>query len=282
MMSTRRPPYLPFLSGPALVAPRLSPIRAEDWLLPDSEAEIWLGPKRDLMHKQRDRVFAIAPGLEDDPMETPRRAMQQVAEAVSAHVPHTTGWPTPLETAAAGVSDDLCVLMRGPDGLWRLVAASVCAPTFWTLNEVIGKPLGAIHQSVPGGDPELARRISRVFDGLEEGLVLERFNWTVQAGEARYTPTSEPLKRLAERTGAAAASSVLHLRVERQTVRKLGRLDASLIVFTIRVAVDPLAPILEETGMKAAFKSAWDGTEETLAQYKGWASYDHLVRALVG
>ena len=117
----RRPPFLPFLDGPPGIAPGLKPIAQDDWLLPDSEAGAWLDAKRALMTRQRKDVFAA---LEAD------AEMAECAAAVLAVTGPASGtWPTPLEAASSMVSDDLCVMIRDEDGLWRLRAASLCAPT---------------------------------------------------------------------------------------------------------------------------------------------------------
>jgi len=116
-----------------------------------------------------------------------------------------------------------------------------------------------------------------MFDALRPGQVLERFNWTVQAGPARFTPDSAPLRALAAATPDDAALDVLHLRVERQTVSKLP--VSGCLLFTIRVVVDPLRAALAPPGHAAAFRAAWEGTDPALAAYKGWPALERLVRA---
>ena len=265
----RTPPYLPFLNGPASLAPGLRPIPAEHLISPDTEADIWLPEKRQIMRARREEVFASA---------LPEAMLVEAAALVTAHLPPSDEvWPTPLEAAAARVSDDLCLLQRGEDGLWRLQAASLVAPTFWLLSEKVGEPLAGLHAPVPDADPGLVTRIARMFDGLRPGQVLERFNWTVQAGGARFTPSSVPLKALAVATPDEAALDVLHLRVERQTISKLP--ESGLLLFTIRIVVDPLRATLAMPDRAAAFKAAWEGTAPALAAYKGWPTYDRLVRA---
>ncbi|MEZ5997614.1 MAG: DUF3445 domain-containing protein [Hyphomonas sp.] len=265
----RRPPHLPFLDGPASLSPGLKPIPAERLIAPDTEAEAWLPEKRQIMKAHREEVFAS------------RLPEDQLAEAeaiVTSHLPPSDEtWPTPLERAAARVSDDLCLLERGADELWRLEAASLCAPTFWLLSEKLGQPLGGLHGPVPGANPSLVSRISRMFDAIRPGQVLERFNWTVQAGDARFTPRSAPLKALAAETPDAAALDLLHLRVERQTISKLP--VSGLLLFTIRIVVDPLSAALDTPEHIAAFRAAWETTDPALADYKGWPHYDRLVNA---
>lgn len=265
----RTPPYLPFLAGPASLAPGLRPLPPERLIDPDTEADAWLPEKRRLMRERRAEVFAST---------LPEAALAEAAGHVTAHLPPSEeDWPTPLEAAAARVSDDLCLLQRGEDGLWRLQAASLVAPTYWLLSEKVGEPLAGLHDPVPGANPGLVSRIARMFDALRPGQVLERFNWTIQAGDARFTPSAAPLKALAAETPDAAALDVLHLRVERQTISKLA--GSGLLLFTIRIAVDPLAAALSAPENAAAFRAAWEGTDPALAAYKGWPAYDRLVRA---
>ena len=265
----RTPPHLPFLAGPASLAPGLKPIPPERLIVPDTEADVWLPEKRRIMREHRAEVFGS---------NLPDEMLVEAANLVTAHLPPPEeDWPTPLEVAAARISDDLCLLQRGEDGLWRLQAASLVAPTFWLLSEKLGQPLGGLHDPVPGANPGLVSRIARMFDALRPGQVLERFNWTVQAGNARFTPGSAPLKALAAETPDAAAPDVLHLRVERQTVSKLP--ETGLVLFTIRILVDPLRAALATPEHAAAFRAAWEGTDASLAAYKGWPAYDRLVRA---
>ena len=265
----RIPPYLPYLAGPPSLAPGLAPIDTERWLAPDTEAAAWLPGKTVLMRTHRDLVFADT-------------GIPAVIEELAGAVLAVTGmgediWESPLEMAAARVSDDLCLLMPDSNGLWTLRAASLVAPTFWSLAEKIGQPLTGLHGPVPNANPGLVSRIARMFDGLRPGQVLERFNWTVQAGPARFTPSSAPLKAMARSAPDDAALELLHLRVERQTISKLPETGA--VVFTIRVCIDPLRAALPNAAHRQAFESAWNGIDPALADYKGWPDHDRLVRA---
>lgn len=266
----RRPPYLPFLSGPPGLAPGLRPIEEAAWLHPDTEAGAWLDEKRRLMRERRAEVFAAHPGADE--------AMQEAADRIKALVGRGAGvWETPLERAASMVSDDLCVLMREGSGFWRLEAASLCAPTFWRLSDKLGEPLAALHGPVPGANPDMVGRVHRMFDALRPGQVIERFNWTVQPGGDRFTPSQDGYKALAPTLPEEGALDTLRLRVERQTISKLPQTGA--VVFTIRVVIDPLRAALDGEGHAEAFRAAWDGIDPVLAKYKGWPHYERLVRA---
>lgn len=254
-----------------MVAPQLRPIQEEDWLLPDTEADVWLDDKRKLIIERRDEVFAMT-----DAGETPSEEAADLVAKVTGR--NGLDAETALEAAAASVSDDLCILVPSEDG-FVLGAASLCAPTYWSLTENIGKTLGGLHSPVPGGDPELAGRISRVFSGLKPGKCLERFNWTVQLDGERFTPSSAPMKRELAGLLPQEAAKRLYLRVERQTIRKLP--ESGGVLFTIRICVDPLAPLLSDSGMCASFADSWQTTSKSLAAYKGWPHYESAVGHLL-
>lgn len=266
----RQPPYLPFLNGPPGLAPGLRPIEETAWLHPDTEAETWLDEKRRLMRERRAEVFGARPETDD--------AMQEAADRIEAIAGRGARvWATPLERAASRVSDDLCLMLREGYGFWRLEAASLCAPTFWRLSDKLGEPLAGLHGPVPGANPDMVVRVHRMFDALRPGQVLERLNWTVQPGPDRFTPSQDAYKALAAVLPEEGALDALWLRVERQTISKLAETGA--VLFTIRVAIDPLRAALDGEGHADAFRAAWDGIDPGLADYKGWPHYDRLVRA---
>ena len=251
------------------MAPNLAPIDEKDWLLPDTEAPDWLEEKRELMVRCRQDVLAILPGSGAACCEASRMIFDHIGKKKPFRL------DTELEDSAAHVSDDLCIMQETEAGDWCLTAASVCAPTYWSLTENIGSPLSHLHRPVPGGDPDLAGRVSRIFSSIRPGQVMQRFNWTVQAGGERFTPSSGPLKLAAKQIAGEGALDQLYFRVERQTVRKLPNTGA--VLFTIRVCVDPLAAVFGVPGAKDAFAEAWKGAPSEVSDYKGWASYHSLI-----
>tara|TARA_Y100000052_G_C2955303_1_gene89664 strand:+ start:5238 stop:6065 length:828 start_codon:yes stop_codon:yes gene_type:complete len=269
------PIYLPFLHGPAKVAPQLRPIPLENWLPPERGTADWIGEKRRLIRDRYSDVIAHLDGAD--------AASLEAAHYVWCHLEGTDpasraidGFS--LETVSQHVSDDLCVMVPKGEGFY-LGSASLCAPTYWSLRENIGKPLGGLHSPVPGGDPELASRINRVFSGLKPDTILERFNWTVQLGSEKFTPSSEPFKARLKSLSDEEAASDLYLRVERQTIRKLPETGA--VLFTIRILVDALPPILDKPAYRQAFAASWNRTASDLASYKGWPQYEPAIRFLL-
>lgn len=270
----RRPPYAPFLSGAPDFVVGLRPIDAATWLQPDIEAAR-LQDKCALIAARRDEVFRALAGS----LPAQREAARLVGAACAmAPAPDD---PAPLLSAAHWVSDDLIVMAPDPEG-FRASALVLCAPTFFSAEDAIGKTLFGLHAPVPdrlGPDQSqgLGGRIGRVFQMLRAGAVLERFNWTVQAGGEAYTPNGAPLRARAEAAEEREALDLLHLRVERQTIRALP--ESGAVLFTIRVSLDPLRAVFAQDGWREAFAAAWAGAPAHVRAYKKWAAYERPVAA---
>ena len=257
----RRPPYTPFRAGAPRFTPALAPIERARWLAPDTEAHV-LDWKRDLLAR---------PELVFRRHESAGPAASEAAARVEAE--HGAAATGDLLAASALVSDDLVVMERGPAG-WTCTALTLTAPTFFSIDTAFGRDLSALHGPVPAG-ARLSGRIARIFDAVREDQVLERFNWTLQAGAERFTPDAAPLRARAQATDPAQALDLLHLRVERQTITRLP--GAGAVLFTIRVCLDPVAALEPED--RRALASAWRGLGPDGRAYKGWAALEALVEA---
>ena len=184
----------------------------------------------------------------------------------------------PLWAAGLLCADDLC-LMEKTDGAWRLTAASLCSPTFFTVAEALGKSLDDLHGPVPAFAQRFLPRVARMFDALSPGPVLERSNWTVTASGEAYLPASAPVRASLQDVPLDQAGERLFLRVERQTLRKLPQTGA--VLFTIRAWRNPLNALKDDPVRLAAFAAAWRGASDDFRAYKGLASYDVLVEAFL-
>ena len=194
---------------------------------------------------------------------------------------------SPLRIASLLVAEDLILMRRGDDG-WLLAAGSLCFPSSWTLTEKFGKPLHEIHRPVPGfgAGTRFADIIERMFDGLQ-GQAVERYNWSIQAGDALYHPLSDR-QRIDRATGRPSKfpdgdiDAHAFIRVERQTLRKLPR--SKDIVFTIRIHLDPLAVLArhpDRAALAISFAEQLLAMETAQLDYKGLtADRDRLVERL--
>jgi hypothetical protein len=126
-----------------------------------------------------------------------------------------------------------------------------------------------------------------MFDGLQ-GQAVERFNWSIQAGDALYHPLSD-VQRIDRATSrpskfadAGEIDAGAFIRVERQTLR---RLPASKdILFTIRIHLDPLAVLArhpDKAKLAVSFAGQLMALDQAQLDYKGLtADRDRLVERL--
>lgn len=259
-----RPPHAPWFNGPPRFNVGLAPIAREHWLIPDTEAHV-LPDKRARLARPETCYRAA---------DWARAAEHEAARRILDHTGGALNDASPLLSAAARVSDDLVVIARGRNGAWRAGALVLCAPTFFSIDRAFDDSLTGLHGPVPGG-ARLANRIGRIFDNLADGLVLERFNWTLQAGDQRFVPDAAPMRARADAAPAEQAKDTLHVRVERQTITRLPETGA--VVFTIRICLDPVSALDDED--RAGIARAWRGASGEGRAYKGWDRLDRLAEA---
>jgi hypothetical protein len=153
--------------------------------------------------------------------------------------------------------------MERREGAWTLTAASLCAPSFFSAQEAVGKPLAGLHAPVPGFNDTLLPRVARIFDHLQTDQVLERRNWTVVNDPALFQPDPAPYRaRLPGQTTDAIADSLI-VRRERQTIRRAPETGA--VLFTIRIWRERLDDLLADPERRVGFANAW----ETLMREEG-------------
>ena len=244
----------------------LRPIAEADWL-EGGEGDP-AARKDPLAAAHRDIVWGETEGSRPGQAE----AAELVAAALGA--PLDGGDLPPLLAAARRTPDDL-VLMEKTHGEWRVGALSLCAPTFFTAQEVLGRALGDIHEPVHGFERRFLTRVVRIFDGLRPGLVLERRNWSVVNSPETFTPQSAPIRARIGDIDPARAGAELFVRVERQTLRRLPRTGGAL--FTIRVWLSPLDELAGDPPRLAAFARAWGEATADFRAYKRLELYDGLV-----
>ncbi|MER8809265.1 heme-dependent oxidative N-demethylase family protein [Mesorhizobium australicum] len=301
---TSLPAHTPYDGSSKLFTIGLKPLDPADWIEVDGHLLPYLAEKRRLYAEIPERVFVEQDGTRD--------AQQEVLELLGAYLPErfpdthrrsdagvavvgATSRPTipsslagaPLVAASLLVQEDLILMRRGEDG-WRLAAGSLCFPSSWSLVEKFGKPLQQIHEPVPGFGPGTrpADVINRMFDGLQ-GQAVERYNWSIQSGDALYHPLSniERIDRATSRPTRFLDGDVkthAFIRVERQTLRKL---PASRdILFTIRIHLDPLAVLArhpDRATLAASFAAQLEALDVAQLDYKGLTSdRDRLIAVL--
>jgi hypothetical protein len=206
----------------------LAPVETGDWL-PEAATAADVARKQHLYATRFNDVVALRD--EALPHVAPFLDLLQ-RHCASRGFPAVAGGHGEWADAALRVPDDLCLMVRSGDR-HVLAAASLCAPSFWTLREKLGLPLTGLHAGHRGLNDLLAARMQAVFDRLPEDRVLERRNWFLHGPSALF----EPRDRTIELPVNLADCIV---RTERQALR---RLDAACIIFSIRVRLMPFAAI---------------------------------------
>ncbi len=259
--------------GPAVPEFRigLAPIPVEAWF-EGGEADP-AGRKDALLREHPDLVWGETEGSRPGQAEI----AGLIRDWLGHHDPEEN---TPPLLAAAGlVPDDLC-LMEKREGQWTLTAASLCAPSFFSAPEVVGQPLSGLHGPVPGFNDSLLPRVARIFDHLRPGQIVARRNWTVVNDPALFQPDQAPFRARLPAQSLDEIAGSLHVRRERQTLRKAPQTGA--VLFTIRIWRERLDDLLAEAGRRAAFAAAWDQVMSEAGApfrtYKRLDLYDAAVR----
>ena len=242
------------------------------WIEINSDYEIDLAQKRDLLNKKHDEVFLSIP-LGD-------AGSREVLELLSEHLPRIfpERWPNevsvdpnlhPLEAASLLVQEDLCVMSQVGNE-WILSAASLCFPSRWDVREKIGKNLLGIHGPVPHYAETIGAATQNIFDKLTVERPVWRVNWTVMDSGELHQPTAVRSPNAMEIT-SGNIENALHFRRERQTLRKLP--DSGDILFTIRTYSDTFAQVVKQfPDFRQHIGTTIAGSTPELVDYKGWAN----------
>jgi dimethylamine monooxygenase subunit A len=219
--------------------PGTVPMAPESWLAPDAAYDGQMAERARLIDDRPEAVHAQLP--------VARAAADELHALVSDLLPgwgfrcHAGIWTCPdgrqvqedpahpLLTLGQLVQDDLCLLQPGPGGEHVLTAAILCFPASWTLAEKIGRPLVRIHRPVASYDPDLARRVQRLFDAIRPGTPLMRGNALAYADPTLFQPRREGDPRV------PPAGEPQFIRSELQGLVRLPESEA--VVFSIRTHV---------------------------------------------
>ena len=303
---TQLPIHTPYDGSSKLFQIGLKQLDLTTWIEIDETFDFQLAEKRRIYAAHARDVFVAEPGTEEAqaevlalltehlPTRFPERYRQDGNRLIVAGQPELDGLEAqelpPLQKASLLVQEDLILMRRGEES-WRLAAGALCFPSSWRLTEKFGQAMSEIHVPVPGFGPGTrnAGLIDRMFDRLQIAQPVERFNWSIQAGDALYHPLSND-ERIDRATGRpirfpdVEAAARAFIRVERQTLRKLP--VSGDILFTIRIHLDPMGLLKsrpDRATLAASFAEQLLALDGEQLDYKGLtADRDRLVEALQG
>lgn len=196
------------------------------------------------------------------------------AEPAIAELAELLGVDGGLEACARAVWEDLCVMVQaGPGEPFRLTAAAVGFPTDWRLDEKMGKPVAAIHAPTDGYAEALASGVDRFMDGLQSFNIFGRTNAFVVPSDAlRYLPQDGLEARFAHVTPENAGET-LHVRCEREALRRLPKSRA--IIFTIGIYREPLGKLSNSAVARIA--QSVEGFFEAEGERRGAPHYARVL-----
>ncbi len=234
-----RPRYQPYLDvAPAPFRWRLGlrPLDLDEWLQLDDEYDAMVERKRQVMADHPTTAFRA---LDDVVVES-----TEVHDAIVAHLTslddRRVAAPDldlhPLDAAARLVQEDLVLLVER-DGRLVCGGGSVCFPNRWDLASKIGQTMTEIHAPVARLNEHLEAPIDRFFDRLTPERSYWRLGWGVIDTDDLYQPTDGT----APPRPASVPASAHHLRVERETLRRMPATGS--VLFTIRTYVCPLVDV---------------------------------------
>jgi len=223
--------------------PGVAPLNTADWLLQDSAFAPQMAERERLLKHRRAEVLAVTEGG--------RRAADELLDFVldwltdcapgygvsGTDVARPDGVTIPLDlsdpmgTLGQLVQEDFCLMEKQGDE-HVLTGAVLCFPASWRLADKIGRPLTAIHDPVPDYDTQLASRVQRLFDGVQEGRPLWRFNVLRYAKPDLFQPDAREETRI-----LSEGDDYPFIRSERQCVVRLPETRAC--VFSIHSYVLP-------------------------------------------
>ncbi|RKT34618.1 uncharacterized protein DUF3445 [Roseovarius halotolerans] len=236
--------------------PGIAPLDPAEWLVVDEVFGAQMAERAHLLKERRDEVLAVTP-------EGRAAADELLVFVLDWLARHGEGYDIgedevvrpdgvrvalrrddPMFTLGHLVQEDLCLMeKRGDEHV--LSAAVLCFPASWRLGDKIGRPLTAIHVPVPEYDEGLARRVQRLFDGVQVGRPLWRFNALRYAEPDLFQPCPRVAPLYEDRLDAEGGDAVPYLRSERQCVLRLPETRAC--VFSIHSYVIR-APCQVESG----------------------------------
>ncbi|MCD1624445.1 DUF3445 domain-containing protein [Seohaeicola saemankumensis] len=233
--------------------PSTAPMKPADWIIVDDAHAAQMAERARLLENLRDNVLA----MDESARPAAEELLQAVLDVLAGRPDHrvtqesvlrpdgvtvTLGRHDPMATLGHLVQQDLC-LMEKHGNEHVLTAAVLCFPASWTLEEKFLRPLTGIHVPVDEYDDTMARRVQRLFDGVQVGRPIWRFNALWYADPVLHQPRREN-----ERRPERHAVEARYLRTERQSILRLPKTGA--VVFGIHTSV------LEQATVRALWPEA--------------------------
>lgn len=191
------------------------------------------------------------------------------------------GHEDPILMAAKCLQDDVAVMMESPDGEYILKGGAIILPGFWKFRDKFNLTLEKIHTTgdVPKFKEKLQNGMEKFFVRLSCDKPVVRNNYFLQTDEELGWSSSIG-DEFGEKVGwytAKEASDVskIHLRSERQSLRRLPRLGA--IIFTVRTYFVPIEELAKEPYIPRRLLNGILSWEPDVQDYRGYTKFKDVL-----
>lgn len=222
--------------------PGIQPLKDGEWLSVDEAYAGQMQRRLDLLTSQRADVLQLSDAALPVAQELLDHVLSELPAGIArqgdlVHCPDgrvvQIDRQDPLGTLGQICQEDFCILAKqGAEHV--LTGAVLCFPASWTLAQKFLKPLLAIHIPVKDYDDNLARRVQRLFDGIQVGRGLWRFNALMYDDPELYQPRTEDDPR------PLGGPEARYFRSERQSMIRLPQSRA--VIFAIHTYVVDQGP----------------------------------------
>ena len=264
------PLHTPYKNGKGGVKVGLEPVDELKWIEIDELFSSEIAQKKNLYKTKHQDVYQETPDSFESQEEFLNLLREHLLEYYPEHLIQNESKrnrdTSPLEIASLLVQEDL-VLMLPQKEEYFLGAASLCAPSNWSLKEKFNKSLLMLHKDVPSYSSKIGSRVNNIFINLPEEKIFQRFNWSIYETPILFQPAeSKSYIERSKQINQENAGDKLFIRVERQTIRRLPITQS--IIFTIRVHVDPLNSIKKDISLLQDLKKAIVNLDVSMKEYK--------------
>ena len=268
--STVEPIYFPEIEQQSVLRMGLHPLSLDSWIQTDDDYEKFYEHK---LQQQKIRFAEVFRQIDDtqDCIEEFNNYLlanllkhqsqsYELRDGYLYHIPTEIQFDTSttsLWDSSLWIQEDIC-LLKQIDQKHVLVAASLCSPSNWKLQEKIGQTIEVIHTPVPGYKDSLSSKVDKLLSALKVDKPIYRYNWSVQQGNELYWDSYDDL---------GLADETPYWRVERQTLLRLPSTGA--IVFGIRIYLHDFNTMAQDQQFKSNFRELINRQQPEMRIYKG-------------
>ena len=185
----------------------------------------------------------------------------------------------PLDWLGRQVQEDLLIMDGDLQAGTPLVAGQLCFAAGWCLDDKLGQPFLAIHDSVPQFAERIGRASNLLMQRLKPGHPTGRVGWSITTSdELNRAPIAADRRRSECRDITPDnAGERCFLRLERQTFSRLPRTRG--ILFTIHTYRAPIAAVAGEPERARRLAAVVRTMPPAIRAYKGLTPYAEALIA---